>query len=128
MNISESILYIYPNLNFWEDFVVEDKWEGQELTWINTEITEPTQAELQTAWVEAEKKIQVKEKVHRMEEINKQLIQLWGTNKLTSYTNFNTIRTAKITELETEFNEIETDLLANYSDTLVDDILSSLFD
>lgn len=73
------------------------------------------------------KEQEIIEKIRRMEQINKNLLQLWGTNKLTAYTNFNTIRSAKITKLETEFNNIESDLLANYSDTMVDDILVSLF-
>ena len=70
---------------------------------------------------------EIEEKVERMEEINKKLIQLGWTNKLTNYTKFNDIRTAKITALENEFNEIESYLLANYEDSLVDDILISLF-
>ena len=127
MELSLVIKYLHPTLEFYKDYIVIDDWQWPILTWITTEFTEPTQAELDSAWVIVQEITEIKVRVARMEEINKALIQLWGTNKLTTYTNFNTIRNAKITALEAEFDAIETDLMHNYDDTLVDDELILLF-
>ena len=55
MNITLAIKKIYPELIFNTDFNVTDKWNWPILTWNNIEIPQPTQAELETAWIEVEK-------------------------------------------------------------------------
>jgi len=57
MNIGQTINKLYPTLEFWSDFEVFDEWNWQELKWYNTEITEPTTEELETAWVTVEAEI-----------------------------------------------------------------------
>ncbi len=124
-----AIKYIHPTLEFWIDFEVRDdsQWEWPYIIWYNQEITEPTQEELESAWILCEKEIEVTQKIQRMEEINKELLELWGSNALVSYEALDTIRTNKITSLTTEFNELKTDLDENYESTLVTDILNSIF-
>ena len=55
MNIALSVLYIHPSLIPEKDFTVIDNWSWPELTWLNKTIPQPTQAELESAWLEVEK-------------------------------------------------------------------------
>lgn len=48
MEIIPTIKYIYPTLEFWVDYMADD-WIIT--SWFNTEITQPTQTELETACV-----------------------------------------------------------------------------
>ncbi len=73
------------------------------------------------------KKQEISAKVSRMEEINKELLQLWDSNALVSYPALDTIRNNKITSLTAEFESIKADLDSNYESTLIDDVLNSLF-
>jgi len=61
MNKAQSILYIYDDLINWKDFEVFQNWEEQLIKWHNKEIKQPSQAELETAWIEVEKEIKTKE-------------------------------------------------------------------
>jgi len=54
MEIALAIKYIHPTLEFWIDYKVEDHWNWPVLTWYNTETLQPTQPELEIAWVEVE--------------------------------------------------------------------------
>jgi len=65
MELTRTIEYIYPNLEFHIDYIVRDdnQWEWPYILWYNKEITQPTQAELETAWLEVEK-------IQKLEEIN----------------------------------------------------------
>jgi len=56
MNITQSILKLYPTLDD-NDFIVEDNWSWPELKWLNEEIVEPTQEELETAWSTVDAKL-----------------------------------------------------------------------
>lgn len=71
MNLIESILQIYPTLQFNRDFVIEDHWNWPILTWLNEEIKQPTQSELDSAWiiVQQEQEI-IKLKKQRSVDIN----------------------------------------------------------
>ena len=51
MNITATILYIHPTLEFWVDFEVVDNWSWPVLTWINEAVEQPTQEELDAAWI-----------------------------------------------------------------------------
>jgi len=57
MNTIDTILHIYPNLEHWVDFIVENHSDGNWdiITWYNKEYTLPTQADLETAWIDFEK-------------------------------------------------------------------------
>jgi len=93
MNIWESILHLYPNLEFWPDFEVIDNWTWPVLTWYNTTIPQPTQTELETAWAEvqaiqqAEAIRQAKsEQIAQIATLTDQLNLLWRTlYKLTEW-------------------------------------------
>jgi len=54
MEIALAIGYIYPDLIRWTDYEVLDdnQWEWPYIKWFNKTIKQPTQAELETAWVE----------------------------------------------------------------------------
>lgn len=56
MEIYLCIKYIHPTLTN-DDFLVLDdnQWKWPYIKWYNTEIIQPTQEELETAWVEVEK-------------------------------------------------------------------------
>lgn len=62
MEIYLAIKHIYPTLTD-KDFNVMDnnQWEWPYIKWYNKEILQPTQAELETAWVEVEKIQKTKE-------------------------------------------------------------------
>ena len=49
MNYSLAILYLYPTFTD-IDLKIIDEGNWPEIKWYNTEITQPTQAELETAW------------------------------------------------------------------------------
>jgi len=53
MNIVQSILTIHPTLTD-NDFIVEDHWKWPILTWLSKTIKQPTQAELDKAWVQVQ--------------------------------------------------------------------------
>ena len=127
MKTYKSISYKYPELNIWIDYSIIDNWDWPHIEWYNKEIAQPTQAELESAWVGCEKEMAITEKVKRMDEINKELLNLWGSNALVSYEALDTIRDNKISALTIEFNILKTDLTDNYEDSLVNDILTSLF-
>ena len=55
MNIALSVLYIHPSLIPEKDFTVTDNWSWPELTWYNKTIPQPTQADLESAWLEVVK-------------------------------------------------------------------------
>ena len=50
MEISLAVKYIHPTLEFYKDYIVKDDGQWEYLEWNTTEYTQPTQAELQTAW------------------------------------------------------------------------------
>lgn len=56
MDITKSIEYLHPTLVFWKDYIVSDdnQWEWPYIVWHNKSIKQPTQAELETAWVEVQ--------------------------------------------------------------------------
>ncbi len=54
MWVTESILYIYPNLTM-EDFEVFDDGKWPYIKWHNKEIEQPTQEEIEIAWIEVQK-------------------------------------------------------------------------
>jgi len=56
MDIVKSIEHLHPTLVFWDDFIVsnDSQWWPDLIEWITTEYTQPTQAELDTAWAELE--------------------------------------------------------------------------
>jgi len=56
MEISLAIKYIYPNIIRETDFNVLDdnQWDWPYIKWYNTSFKQPTQAELETAWVEVQ--------------------------------------------------------------------------
>lgn len=60
MNIYLSVKHIYPDLTD-SDFRVEDTWKWPELHWLIISIPRPTEEELQTAWLEVEKQLQLEE-------------------------------------------------------------------
>lgn len=51
ININDSIKYIHPTLEFWKDYIVQDDWQWPYIKWYNKTIPQPTQAELEIAWV-----------------------------------------------------------------------------
>jgi len=56
MDIVKAIEQLHPTLKFWTDFIVSNDSLGEwdVIEWITTEYTQPTQAELDTAWAELE--------------------------------------------------------------------------
>ena len=59
MEISLTIKYLHPTLEFWVDYVVLNdwkEWDSDYIKWYNTDITQPTQAELESAWIELQEK------------------------------------------------------------------------
>ena len=54
MNKVLAIKNLYPNLTD-KDFMGFDRWNWIEIDWYNTEIPQPTQEELELAWIEVEK-------------------------------------------------------------------------
>jgi hypothetical protein len=129
MNISQAIEYIYPTFNFWIDYKVVDisDWNWSILTWLNTEIEQPTQAELETAWAECTIQKDIETKILRMKEIREQIIALWYTDELPSDTRVDAIVTAKKTALVNEWNTIKSEVDSTYDATLIDDVITSLF-
>jgi len=93
MDITLTVAYIYPELFFWKDFIVEDNWNWPELKWNHPTIPQPTQAELETAWAEvqaiqqAEAIRQAKsEQIAQIATLTDQLNLLWRTvYKLTEW-------------------------------------------
>ena len=93
MNITQSILYIFPTLEFWIDFIVEDNWDWATLTWLNKNISQPTQAELEAAWAEVvaleeakQLKKQKSENIATIASLTDQLNWLWAVcYKLTEW-------------------------------------------
>lgn len=77
MNINKSINYLYPNLEFWVDYTVENRWEGDYLIWMTKEYIEPTQSELEqayNAYIEEEsKKAYIWQRLSEYPEIGEQL-------------------------------------------------------
>jgi peptidoglycan hydrolase-like amidase len=82
MNLTQSILKIYPTLKFWIDFIVEDMSDGKwpQLKWYNENISQPTQEELESAWQEVvaeqeliKTKLQKKEAIENIATISDQL-------------------------------------------------------
>ena len=53
MDITTTILYLHPTLIFWVDFKVTNDgiWGGDIITWITETPTQPTQQELDAAWI-----------------------------------------------------------------------------
>lgn len=114
-------------------------WLYTESEWLcgGMEITECTNTNTQNSlWEDIyticavdpnQKEKEINEKIKRLQAINDEIIQLWGSNALTNYPKMNEIRLRKIDILEDEFAEIQTDLETNYEVTLVDDIIESLF-
>ena len=127
MEIRFAVLHIHPTLQDEIDYTVQDFWNWPQLTWLNTQITEPTQAELETAWIACEKEIDITAKLRRLQDINKEIIELWWANALVWFERFETIRLNKISVLEAEVATIKTDLDQNYEETLVDSLITSLF-
>ena len=70
MNYIESILYINPTLELFSDFDVWDDGTWIKISWYNTEITQPTQAELETAWAELQP---IQQEEERQANIRKQI-------------------------------------------------------
>ncbi len=64
MEIALAIQNIYPTLIRWTDYEVMDdnQWEWDYIKWLNPEIPQPTQEELETAWVTVEAEINEQER------------------------------------------------------------------
>ena len=52
MDIILTLRHLYPTLKDEVDYDVVNLWQWDILNWLNTEIPQPTQAELETAWAE----------------------------------------------------------------------------
>jgi len=84
MEIILTLRYLYPTLKDEIDYDVVNLWQWDILTWLNTEITQPTQAELDTAWVTVEAELL---EVDRQANIRKDIWEtildfttIWGVN------------------------------------------------
>jgi len=132
MNISQSILQIYPALEFWIDFIVIDNsdWKWPQLEWYNTEITQPTQAELETAFMELEiiqnketkikefKQIEAEAREKRLSYITLEMLDDWDDYK-----------SKKQTKLDAEWLDIKArhaakknELMSEFWDNILDDL------
>lgn len=124
MDLNKVILYIYPDLIPRRDFeVINNNTAQQVVTWVTRKYTEPTTSELAAASI----KLDIQTKLESLRDINNSLIQLWWTNRLASYTEINTKRTSRITELDDAFATLRADLWANYDNTQVANIATSVF-
>lgn len=130
MDITQSILYIHPTFKFWVEFkVINDwQWNWDIITWITTDHTQPTQAELDAAWVEVEKKQRLSEIGNRMREINYQILQLGGTAQILDDPILDPIRTEKINTLQSEYNTLKTERDTDFTSDMITDVFNSFFD
>ena len=93
MDYIKIIKHIYPALVFWKDFLIQWDLENPDITRYNTTIPQPTQAELETAWVEVEAIQQAEairqaksEQIAQIATLTDQLNLLWRTvYKLTEW-------------------------------------------
>jgi len=129
MEILKCIKYIHPTLKLWSDYDYTDlnDWEWARLVWHNIEITQPTQAELETAWAEYVVENEVTVKLLRMKEIRREIIALWYTDELPYDARVDNIISAKKDVLVAEWEAIKTEVDATYDAELIDEIINSLF-
>jgi len=127
MDLLNTIKYIYPNFLDLEDYMVVDNWNWPEIQWYNTEITQPTQAELETAWAEVQIEMEIKSKMKRLDEINEKVLRLWWTNILKDIPEFEAKRLATIDTLTTEAEEIKTFLIAQDKNDFIWTLIDSIF-
>jgi len=84
MEKSLVIKYLFPLFIRWEDYEVfnDSQWEWDYIKWYNTEITEPTTEELETAWVTVEAElIEEQRQANITQEIADTIIEfttIWG--------------------------------------------------
>ena len=134
MNIMQSILYIYPTLEFIKDFIVEDKGNWDEISWYTTEFTQPTQAELETAWAELQaieqenlKKQSIKDLIIERRDLNRFLRDLWFNEIVSPQdTWITTMFQWQADSIQTRITQIDTELLAK-EQSVVEDVFNSLF-
>ena len=121
--VQQAMLYI----NWFLIQTIDYNIEGWELIWITTEHTQPTQTELDTASIQVEKEISLKDKMNRLYEIDTALRKMNAPWVIIRTPSLIAINEAKILELNTEADTIQDDITANYESTLVDDLYTSLF-
>lgn len=127
MDITKTILYLHPTLEFWKDFIVYDNmlWEWPKITWYNQIIPQPTQAELDACWITCESEMIIKAKLQRMQDIKIEIKNLWGVD-VPTYTALDTANASRIAELTTEFDLIKAEV-STYEPTMINDVLVSFF-
>ena len=111
MNITLSVLRLYPQLMFWVDFIVEDTWNWAEFKWYNKDIKQPTEQELQLAWNEIlteqeinKYKTEKKEAIEKIASISDQLNLIASVLDTITSENPNT---EIISEAKAKFSEIK---------------------
>ena len=73
------------------------------------------------------KKEELSSKMKRLREIHSQLKELWDVGITITMPSIVAINEARVAALNTEAEEIQADIVANYESTLVEDLYTSLF-
>jgi len=82
MEYIPAIRHIHPTLEFGKDYEVIDNsdWKWPQIKWYNTTIPQPTQAELDTAWIAVQQQEQIEllkkqksEQIHTIATLSDQL-------------------------------------------------------
>ena len=128
MEIYLTIKHIYPSITEEEFQVLDDnQWKWPYIIWNTTNYTQPTQAELDAAWVECEKKTRLQEIWKEMKAINEKIVQLWWASQFITDNVLDAVTSSKITSLVSEYNTLKAERDANYSSSVIEDVFNSIF-